>query len=190
MIPQADATGMDTNRARQVAQESGVDIFACYQCEKCTNGCPVTFAMDLLPHAVLRMAQLGMTQELETAKTPWVCASCETCRTRCPNQIDIPRLMDWLKRDSLSRGQKPVEASVYAFHAAFLNNVARYGRVQETALMSNFEKRSALSGQLPGVRELYNNIKLGTKMLAKGRLSLVPKKAKASGRVSKLFSKD
>lgn len=183
---------MDTqagNIAGQAAQESGVDIFACYQCEKCTNGCPVTFAMDFPPHAVIRMAQMGFLEELENARTPWVCSACETCRTRCPNQIDIPRFMDWLKRASLAKGNKPADTRVHAFHAAFLDNIARYGRVQESALMGSFMARALLGGQGPGPGDLWENAKLGIKMLARRRLSLVPRKASGKERINKYFSR-
>ena len=34
-------------------------VSACYQCKKCSAGCPLTFAMDLCPDQVIRLALLG-----------------------------------------------------------------------------------------------------------------------------------
>ena len=103
---------VDTTFARQRASERKVDLFACYQCGKCSNGCPVTFAMDYLPHQLIRMLQLGLTEEVLGSRTIWVCASCETCYTRCPNEVEIPELMDDLKQEVLKQGGKPEQEAV------------------------------------------------------------------------------
>ena len=34
-------------------------VSACYQCKKCSAGCPLTFAMDFYPDQVIRLALLG-----------------------------------------------------------------------------------------------------------------------------------
>src|SRR3990172_4909871 len=83
-----------------VEARSGQKVSACYQCRKCTNGCPLAFAMDVMPNQVMRMAQLGLGEELLGCKTIWICASCQTCTTRCPNDIDIAHLMDSLRQMS------------------------------------------------------------------------------------------
>jgi len=88
---------------RQVEEISGQNLLACNQCGKCSAGCPVVAAMDLLPSQVIRMAQLGMEEVLES-NTIWICASCLTCVTRCPKGVDLPRLMEALRQVSLRQG--------------------------------------------------------------------------------------
>ena len=88
---------------RQVEETSGQDLLACNQCGKCSAGCPVVAAMDILPSQVIRMAQLGMEEVLES-NTIWICASCLTCATRCPKGVDVPRLMEALRQISLRKG--------------------------------------------------------------------------------------
>jgi len=88
---------------RQVEEISGQDLLACNQCGKCSAGCPVVAAMDILPSQVIRMAQLGMEEVLES-NTIWICASCLTCVTRCPKGVDLPRLMEALRQISLRKG--------------------------------------------------------------------------------------
>lgn len=88
---------------RQVEETSGQDLLACNQCGKCSAGCPVVAAMDILPSQVIRMAQLGMEEVLES-NTIWICASCLTCSTRCPKGVDVPRLMETLRQVSLRKG--------------------------------------------------------------------------------------
>jgi heterodisulfide reductase subunit C len=88
---------------RQVEEISGQDLLACNQCGKCSAGCPVVAAMDILPSQVIRMAQLGMEEVLES-NTIWICASCLTCVTRCPKGVDLPRLMEALRQIALRQG--------------------------------------------------------------------------------------
>jgi heterodisulfide reductase subunit C len=88
---------------QQVEEISGQDLLACNQCGKCSAGCPVVAAMDLLPSQVIRMAQLGMEEVLES-ETIWICASCLTCVTRCPKGVDLPRLMEALRQIALRQG--------------------------------------------------------------------------------------
>jgi heterodisulfide reductase subunit C len=88
---------------QQVEEISGQDLLSCNQCGKCSAGCPVVAAMDLLPSQVIRMAQLGMEDVLES-NTIWICASCLTCVTRCPKGVDLPRLMEALRQIALRQG--------------------------------------------------------------------------------------
>ena len=94
---------------RQVEEISGQDLLACNQCGKCSAGCPIAAEMDILPSQVIRMAQLGMEEVLESADgsgqtTIWICASCLTCVARCPKGVDLPRLMEALRQIALRQG--------------------------------------------------------------------------------------
>ena len=161
-----DMRRIDSSFAKEAALKSDVDLFACYQCGKCTNGCPVTFAMDYHPHQVIRLIQIGLKDEIKGARTIWVCASCETCFTRCPNEIKIADLMDYLKGWVLREGEKPVERAVAAFHRSFLNNIKKFGRIHETALMRDYMLRGAIAEKKIDPRALLKNIKLGPSLPA------------------------
>ncbi len=81
----------------ELKEKSGQDVSGCLQCAKCSAGCPVIAAMDLLPHQVMRLLQLGEIEELIESKTPWVCASCFTCNARCPRDLDLSRVMEGVR---------------------------------------------------------------------------------------------
>ena len=85
---------------RQVTEISGQNPLSCNQCGMCSAGCPVAFVMDHLPSQVLRMVQLGIEEVLET-ETIWICASCQTCLSRCPRGVDLPRVMEALRQIAL-----------------------------------------------------------------------------------------
>jgi heterodisulfide reductase subunit C len=81
---------------KEIVTISGQNLLACNQCGKCSAGCPLAFSMDVLPNQVLRFAQLGLEEVLQT-QTIWTCASCLTCVSRCPKGIDLPRVMEALR---------------------------------------------------------------------------------------------
>jgi heterodisulfide reductase subunit C len=95
---------------QQVEEISGQDLLDCNQCGKCSAGCPVVAAMDILPSQAIRMAQLGMEEVLQS-KTIWICASCLTCSTRCPKGVDLPRLMEALRQIALRQGVAKLDLS-------------------------------------------------------------------------------
>jgi len=92
---------------RQVQDISGQALLACNQCGKCSSGCPVAFALDLLPNQIIRMTQLGLEDVLQ-AQTIWTCAACQTCVSRCPKGVDLPRVMEALRQIALERGLTPL----------------------------------------------------------------------------------
>lgn len=91
---------------REVESRSGQNLLACNQCGKCSSGCPVASAMDILPNGALRLAQLGV-EEVLTAGTIWTCAACQTCLSRCPKGVDVPRVMETLRTLALQRNLRP-----------------------------------------------------------------------------------
>ena len=88
------AAAVRNELVRRVEEYSGQDMLACYQCGKCSAGCPVAFAMDMLPSRVIRLIQLGQVEAVLDSETPWLCASCQTCYVRCPKGIDLSRIME------------------------------------------------------------------------------------------------
>ena len=82
---------------KKVEELSGQKILSCYQCGKCSAGCPSSFAMDLLPSQIIRMVQLGLQDEIINSKTIWLCASCLTCAVRCPRGVDLAKVFEALR---------------------------------------------------------------------------------------------
>lgn len=119
--------------AKKIASESDVKLHECYQCGKCTAGCPMAHAMDVMPRQVVRMLQLGMSEELMKSRTIWICAACHTCVERCPHEIDIPTLIERTRYEA--KKQKFCAVSeVNVFTEAFLANVELFGKSQEVIL--------------------------------------------------------
>jgi len=96
--------------SRQIETISGQVMLSCNQCGKCSAGCPVAFSMDVLPNQVVRLAQLGIEDVLDS-QTIWTCAACLTCVARCPKGLDLPRVMEALRLISIQRHGNRLESS-------------------------------------------------------------------------------
>ena len=173
-------TGKRTDPGGFPFADSGINIQDCYQCQKCSAGCPVAFAMDYKPNQVMQMVSLGMKDRVLSSKTIWVCASCYTCSTRCPNDIDIAKVMDWLRQCALREGVTPAEKEVPLFHAAFLDSIRTHGRVHELGMMARYKMKTG---------KFFDDFKLGWKMFSKGKLKLLPSGINRKKEIKALFPK-
>jgi heterodisulfide reductase subunit C len=168
---------------KKIEELSGQKISACFQCQKCTNGCPVTFAMDIMPHKAMRLLHLGLVDEVLHSDTIWVCASCETCTTRCPNDIDIARVMDTLRQLSQREGVKSSQKNFPIFHSAFLSSIRRHGRVHEAEMAVNYALKSG------GIAGLLKQASTGLAMFTRGKIKLLPPRLRAKSQVRNIFKK-
>ena len=119
----------------QVNQLSGQTIELCYHCHKCTSGCPVADEMQYGPDRILRMVQMSEKDLLLQSEDIWVCASCETCGTRCPNEIDIARVMDALRQIAYREKAAVGDLDSLRFHKSFIFLTKHLGRMHEATLM-------------------------------------------------------
>jgi heterodisulfide reductase subunit C len=76
---------------------SGQQLLACYQCGRCSAGCPVVEEMDIIPSEVIRLLQLGQMDEVLSSTTIWTCASCLQCASRCPKGVEFSNICDALR---------------------------------------------------------------------------------------------
>lgn len=100
----------------RINELTGLNVYSCYQCGRCSAGCPFANEMDLLPNQVIRMVQMGLEDEVKASKTLTLCASCFTCHSRCPKGIDMARVMEAIRliidpqgEDQFGPNEIPVE---------------------------------------------------------------------------------
>jgi heterodisulfide reductase subunit C len=134
MRTKVSAASVHGEFTRQIELISGESLLACNQCGKCSAGCPVAFSTDLLPSQVIRLAQLGIEDVLDS-QTIWTCASCLTCVARCPKGIDLPRIMEALRQISMQRHGDRMHANQLSADTV--------GEVPQLALVGGFRKFSS-----------------------------------------------
>lgn len=162
-------------------EDSGEKIRRCYQCGKCSAGCPISYQMDYLPNQIIRMTQLGMEDVVLSSKTIWLCASCLTCTVRCPRKIDIAEIMDYLRRCAYKKHIIPQEETeIPLFNKIFLRNIEKFGRLYEMGLIGMY---NLLSG------EFFKDVSLAPKMFLKQKISIFPTRIKNIKELRSIFRK-
>ncbi|MBN1612986.1 MAG: 4Fe-4S dicluster domain-containing protein [Deltaproteobacteria bacterium] len=157
---------------------NGVPIQRCYHCRKCTAGCPLAFAMEYNPNQIIKMIQMGRRDEVLGSSTIWLCVSCETCITRCPNEVDIARMMDVLRQMAIESGLGAKEKNILKFHEAFLSTIRLGGRINEPIMMVQYKLKSG---------DLFSDMAMGIDMFMKGKLPLISPRTQDMKAVRRIF---
>lgn len=129
------AKRLQSDFVKKVEEISGQTLPSCYQCGKCSAGCPMSFAMDLLPNQIIHLVRLGIEEDIAKSKTIWLCASCLTCSVRCPRGVDLSRIMEALRLITLRKNIDYVEPSRIAGETI--------AELPQIALVSSFRKLTA-----------------------------------------------
>ena len=172
--PVTEAMTINNKLAQRIQEELGQNVYLCYQCVKCTSGCPVGKFFDWQPNQIMRALQFGQEDIALNSQTPWLCASCQTCTTRCPQELDITAIMEFLTREARQRGFKPAVPEVDIFNQAFMREVRLWGRAFELGLMAEMKLRT---------RKITEDLDLGMKMFAKNKMPFLPDRGRAPKRV-------
>ncbi|TFH37940.1 MAG: hypothetical protein E4G99_01000 [Anaerolineales bacterium] len=160
------ATQLSTELAERIQRKTGENVFLCYHCVKCTSGCPLVEHFDMAPNQVMRAAQLGMEAEIFDSKTPWLCASCQTCTTRCPQGIDIAKVMDFIVSEALETGVEPKVSEVALFNKVFLRDVDILGRSYELGLTVEMNLRTG---------KPFKDLDLALELFKHRKINVIPK---------------
>lgn len=170
---------IDQELLRQLDPDGKLCVARCLQCGRCSSGCTMRKETDRLPHQINRMAALGLKDGLLASRAIWLCASCHTCVARCPMGVDTPALIDGL-REMASRAPEADLEKVRTFNSAMLNSMRMFGRVYELAMMGEYKMRS---------RDFFSDLLKFPKMLAKGKMKLLPPRAEGRGEVRSIFDR-
>ena len=163
-----------------VEKTSGVDINACLQCKKCTNGCPVADMVDTPPSDIIRQLQLNTGDDILKRDLVWMCASCETCFSRCPMQIDMASVMDALR---ILAAKKIVPAKVdkvNRLNKAFLKTVKMFGRTYDIGMIAAYKLKT---------RNLLQDTDKFPAMLGKRKIALFPNFGADKKYVKRIFKR-
>lgn len=167
----------DTAFIRQIEEESGQTVAHCYQCGNCTAGCPMSFTYDFTVSRVMRLIQAGQKDLVLSSRAIWMCASCDTCTQRCPNNIDIAAIMDVCRHMARREGKNGV-FTVKTFWDSFITSVGMNGKVHEIGLMVMYMLRTG---------RVFTDVDLAPKALLKGKMSILPHRAEGRQEVADII---
>ncbi|OPY69652.1 MAG: succinate dehydrogenase/fumarate reductase iron-sulfur subunit [Syntrophorhabdaceae bacterium PtaU1.Bin034] len=169
----------DASFIDQVKKESGEDPFLCYQCGNCTAGCPYTEFFDYPVSQIMRLVQMGQKDTVLNSKAIWLCATCETCTTRCPCEVDVAHIMDTL-RNIAYREKRYTEKDIKTFYESFLTSLKNHGRIFELEILMRYNMTSG---------HLFADADLGPKVMSKGLISFTAKNIKGKNEIARIFTK-
>lgn len=145
---------------------TGINPARCYQCGKCTAGCPMANEMPRKTHQIMRAVQWGIRAQVLADESIWLCLGCETCSARCPNGVEPARLIDALRELAAAEASDAVPGRIGAFHDAFLKQIAQHGRVFEFGLVAAYKMKTG---------RLFDDLTSAPGLLARGKLALTPR---------------
>ncbi|MCF8107753.1 MAG: 4Fe-4S dicluster domain-containing protein [Desulfohalobiaceae bacterium] len=167
--------------SREIRSIAGTDFNRCFQCQSCSGGCPFFQSMDLGPHKIMRLLQLGLCDQALRSTTIWICVGCHTCDNNCPMAVDIPMVMDLLRQKAVERGVRVQNPEILDFHQEILSSIYRYGRTHKLEIMLRYKARR---------KNWLQDWDLGLRMLAKKKLDLLPSKVQIIEEVHKAFGRN
>lgn len=171
---------MNLDFVKKVEHLSGSSVRRCFQCGKCSAGCPMRSFMEHPPNRVVRLLQLGQYERVLAGRSIWYCASCETCTTRCPNKVDLAAIMDALRKLSWDADGPSKESYVQLANRLFIENIKTYGRQYEMRLAAVFNVKSG---------QFLKDFMLGPKLITKGKLKMFHQKNRNLPEIEKIFSR-
>lgn len=173
--------GREKTISEEIEDRTGVRSSKCYQCGKCTAGCPMVPDMDYTPSQIMRLIQVNDREAALGAKAVWFCASCLTCSTRCPQEVEIAAVMDALRELSLREGKAHRDAKkVLAFSKAFLRSVETKGRLFEMGMVMGYKLRS---------RDFLADMAIAPWLFLKRKLRLRPSRVRGLEELRRLFDR-
>lgn len=92
------AITLSPDLAKFIREECGENVYLCYQCERCSSGCPTVEAMRYRPAQMMRLAQFGLEERIETDASIWRCLGCDTCTAHCPHNLSVRRLVEVMRQ--------------------------------------------------------------------------------------------
>ena len=170
-----------TTLADEIAAGCGENVYKCYQCKRCTSGCPVASYAEMHPAMIMRAAQLGQADMIFDDRFLWLCTGCQTCTTRCPNEVDLAEVMDGLRQIALADGAPLGEKDVAAFHKVVLDTVRRHGRLFELGMILRLKTETG---------QYTKDLGMGLDLFRRGKIRLVACNVEGSDEIDALFDKN
>jgi heterodisulfide reductase subunit C len=171
-------TSSTLHLAAEIEAATGINPATCYQCGKCSAGCPMASESDLRPHQVMRRVMYGSREQALQDESIWLCLTCETCSARCPNGCDPARVIDAVREIAIESGQARMPRAIGAFHTAFLEQIRTNGRLHEVGLVMDYKLKTG---------DLMKDVTNAPAMFARGKLNLRAEKIDGVAEVKRIF---
>jgi heterodisulfide reductase subunit C len=97
---------IDTELLGDMKRFGELDVSACFSCGNCTAICPLADNDATFPRRIIRLAQVGLKDELLSSKELWTCYHCGLCSDSCPQDADPGEFMAAARRYAIASYDK------------------------------------------------------------------------------------
>lgn len=155
-------------------------IYNCYQCGKCTSGCPLSDVFEYKPNQIIRLVLSGNIDDIINSNSIFLCLSCEICSSRCPQDVHIATIMNFIRNEAWKARRFRIK-SIARFYKTFLRIVGRTGRSFEPGLLLGL---NILNGRF------FNDMDLALDILRKRKIRMLPEFVKKRAGITKAINKN
>ncbi|MBI4790555.1 MAG: 4Fe-4S dicluster domain-containing protein [Chloroflexi bacterium] len=148
--------------AQEIEALSGQNVNLCFQCSKCSSGCPLAYRMDIKPAQVVHCIRLGRMAEVLNCNAIWFCAACETCTSRCPQGLEPAALMSAARLLAARHDISPKVIQVARFFETSIENMLMFGRMSDLMLVAALRLKS---------RDMFSDLPLAARLFERGKLN-------------------
>jgi heterodisulfide reductase subunit C len=147
-----DISKSNTRFLRSLSRALGAaDLSKCFQCGVCTASCPVReMEENFNPRKIMKLAKLGLKDEVFKSDFIWLCSMCFMCHERCPQDVKPPDIMTVLRNMAAKEGLAPPNLM------KLMDTLANYGRVYQ---LDDFTMDEREDKELPELSEETEFIK-------------------------------
>jgi ferredoxin len=120
------STRVDPDLLLNLKDYGAVGAEKCFNCGTCTAMCPLTSDEHPFPRNMIRLAQMGLEDQLMASTDPWLCYYCGDCASTCPKEAEPGETMMALRR-WLTAQYDPtgLSAKLYTSETAVIKTVIR-----------------------------------------------------------------
>jgi heterodisulfide reductase subunit C len=116
-------------RDKILARLRSKELVNCFQCIKCTSGCTALKLLELKPHEIMKLVNLGFVDELPSSDIIWTCVTCLKCVQRCPQKASPYHVIMALRNLAVEREAKVPEGYLKAV-----------SQILETGMVEDYRK--------------------------------------------------
>ncbi len=151
-----DSKKLDPNFKYEVANEIGnSNMMHCFTCGTCTVCCPIREIDEKYnPRKIIQMVLLGMREYVLKSDFIWLCASCHTCDDRCPQNVQLTKIMTALKNIATKEG------FIHPFFRGQTKLVSTFGRLYD---LEDFDNKKRKRLRLPSLKKNFEEVSKITK---------------------------
>lgn len=146
------------SRGKVLAKLSEVGLADCFQCLKCTSGCTSLKLLELKPHEIMKLVNLGFIDELASSDIIWTCATCLKCVQRCPQKASPYHVIMALRNLAVEREAKVPEEYMKAVSQILDTGLAETAQKVVTKKMETFDRERLKLPKINPPKESFQSI--------------------------------